>query len=74
MKYDITVHKYYVEDFFPIALKIGGKSEKANNHTQEQEKFFFLVRNIQSLINLLHNISEETASLSCASALGGQTT
>ena len=27
--------------FLPIALKIGGKSEKANNHTPELEKLFF---------------------------------
>lgn len=38
VKYNITALKYYVENFFPIALKIGGKSEKENNHTQEHEK------------------------------------
>lgn len=46
--------------FFPIALKIDEKSEKANNHSLELERVF-LVRNIQSLINLLHHISEEAA-------------
>lgn len=57
VKYDITVDKYYAEDFFPIALKLDGKLEKANNHSRAKE---VLVRNLQSLINFLH-ISKETA-------------